>query len=395
LPNRIGRDSLGKLILKKDQPLTCRLDLCQRKKGGLILFLLFLLFFQVTDIGHPQSVFSAGKIPAPDQSQKTVRIAQSQKILEALLLEHRHRYREALAIWETLPQSSALVKDHVFQAELMGLKALNLKSVPDTVFSVKMAVSFLKWQKKWFEAYQLLHHHPHMVAQNEDLRTVQVILALYLRRYQEAESLLLGMSSHEFMEPAQRDLLWSWYFILSERKGDLKTKIDALEENALYFPASLMVMENLDSPWPEMKKRVLRALTRFPSDIELKEEVIGLLQNHGAWKELGTIIESKENNRNGSADWDIRANVYFQTGQSEKLKQLLDEIPEIEQQKIEYLDYKARVAILEGDWELLRRVSERCRKRYPYLQDGDLLLAEYEMHTGGQRGQRPPDKADD
>ncbi|MFH2132215.1 MAG: hypothetical protein ABIK68_17700 [bacterium] len=222
-----------------------------------------------------------------------------------------------------------------------------------------------------------------------------MILALYLRRYQEAESLLLEMSSHEFMEPAQRDLLWSWYFILSERKGDLKTKIDALEENAFYFPASLIVMENLDSPWPELKMRVFRALTRFPSDIELKEEVIVLLQNHGAWKELETIIESKEKHRNGLAEWDIRANVYFQTGQSEKLKQLLDEIPEIEQQKIEYLDYKARAAILEGDWELLKLVSERCRELYPYLQDGDLLLAEYEIQTGGQSGQRQPDKKDD
>ncbi|MBT6613222.1 MAG: hypothetical protein HN745_08825 [Deltaproteobacteria bacterium] len=319
--------------------------------------------------------------PGTNLSHETLRIKRSQEILRALFLEHRHRYNEARKIWETLPQANESVIDHIFQTDLMDQKPLFLETIPTTKSSILFVVSYLKWQKKWDNAYQLLKNHPAMVAKYEDLRLIEVTLALYLRKYKEAELLLLEMAPHNILDKIRLRQLWSWYYVLSGRKYGLRTAIEELEENTLYLPASIVVTEHLGFRWTETKKRALRALTRFPSNSELIEEIVIVFQNHGAWKEIGRIIAAKKNSPSAT-DWIIAANVYLQTGQDHKLKQLLNNVPETERHRIEFLDYAARFAVRRKEWGQLKRVSDQVRKHYPYLRDGDLFLAEYNRRTG-------------
>ena len=346
------------------------------KKGILLLFLPIVFLSNAISQATPLSPAESNR--ESDHSSLRIRVKKSQKILKALFLEHRHRYFEAKKIWETLPQTSKSVKDHIFQADLMNQTQLVLETIPPTASSIMLAVSYLNWQKQWDEAYRLLKKHPALVPQNEDLRLMEVRQSLYLRKYKEAESLLLKISPLDSYNKIQRGILWSWTHALSEKKSELKAVIEELEEMTLYLPASFFLTENGTFTWPELKKRVLKALTLSPSDTELFEKVIVLFQSNGDWKELENLIQWTIKKRRLKAIWKLEANVYWRTHQKEELKRLLGTVSEDEKKRVEYLDYAARLAILEEEWEQLKRISDQFRKDFSFLRDGDLFLAEYQ-----------------
>ncbi len=350
--------------------------------GVLILSFLIILLSVVTAFSSPPS---PEKISSTKHSQITSNIQRSQIILRALYLEHRHQYVESRNIWKTLPQTNKSVKDHIFQADLMDQKPGVLESIPETVSSILIAVSYYNWQKKWDKGYQLLKKHPDIVAKSEELKLIEVRLALYLRKYEEAELLLLGMAPQDLLDKTKLRLLRTWYFVLSGKKKGFRIAIKELEEDSLYLPASLMMIAHWGESWSDTKKRALKALTRFPSNRKLIEEIIIIFQNHGAWNELGDLLDLKTFNRDEAGAWVLTANVYFQTGQAKKLRQLLNTVRKTERHRLDYLDYAARIAVRRKEWDLLKHVTDQYHKYFPYLRDGDLFLAEYKRETASRK----------
>jgi hypothetical protein len=365
------------------QSLSFNMEILQRKIGILILLLPITLLIVSTGYSNPPS--SLSKVPGTDYLHNVTKVQQSQKILRALFLENNHQYSEARNIWKTLPQTSKSVKDHIFQSDLMDQKPGVLEAIPKTASSILIAVSYYKWQKKWHEAYQLLKKHPDIVDESEDLRLIKVTLALYLRNYEEAELLLLGMASQDIVDQTYLHVLWSWYYTLSGKKNGFRGAIKELEEDILYLPAPLVMIEYQRETWSDTKRRALKALTRFPSNRELIEEIVTVFQNHGAWNELGHLMNAKKYSRYATSTWIFTANVYLQTGQNTKLQQLLNTVPKTERQRLEYLDYLARIAVRRKEWDQLKQISDQYHKHYPYLRDGDLYLVEHRGETGSKQ----------
>lgn len=338
------------------------------------------VFYTQTAFGQTSSPVDIS--PFPDAPALSARIEQSQLILEALFLERYNQYDRALGIWETLPQTSKLVGDHIFQNGLMEMKPLNFNSIPATESSVNVAVSYLKWQKRWAEAYQLLQERSQLVQRTEELRLMQIMLALYLRRYEDARQQLEAMSSRNIQGHLRLDLLWSWYHLLSGDREGLKRVLVELEENAFYYPASFVVVEGIGYSREEVKKNAMRALTRFPSDRELAERVISMLLRQGAIDDLEQVI-AHQKGWNDSTVQMIYAEFYLQSGRFEELKQLLIKIQNTEANQIELLEYRAQVAIYEKDWTALKHIAETYRLRFPFLKDGFLYMTMAEARSDG------------
>ena len=329
--------------------------------------------------------FSHNKVYVTGDSKNAFSIKRSQAILTALFLEHRHQYAEARNIWKTLPLTNKSVKDHIFLADLMDQKAGVLEAIPKTISSILIVVSYYNWQKKWDKAYQLLKKYPDIVAKSEDLKLIEARMALFLRKYQETELLLLKMAPKDFFDKTQYQLLWNWYFALSGRKNGLRIETKKLEEDFLYLPASLVMVEHQGESWSDTRKRALKALTRFPSNRDLIEDIVFVFQNHGAWIELSNFLDLNNSNRDGAGDWVFTANVYSQTGQDKKLQLLLNSVSKTERHRLEFLDYAARIAVHKKEWDLLKHVTEQYHKYFPYLRDGDLYLAEYKRGTASRK----------
>jgi len=350
-----------------------------------ILILLLSITLLIVSTGYSNPLSSPSKVPGTDYLHNVTRIQQSQKILRALFLEYNHQYTEARNIWKTLPQTGNSVKDHIFQSDLMDQKPGVLEAIPKTASSILIAVSYYKWQKKWHQAYQLLKKHPDIVEKSEDLKLIEVTLALYLRNYEEAELLLLGMIPQDIVDKTYLHLLWNWYYVLSGKKKGFRIANKELEEDTLYLPPSFVMIEYWDETWSDTKRRALKALTRFPSNRELIEEIVTVFQNHGAWNELGHLMDAKKYSRDERVTWIFTANVYLQTGQNTKLQQLLNTVPQTERPRLEYLDYLARIAVRRKEWDLLKQISDQYHKHYPYLRDGDLYRVEHKRETGSKQ----------
>ncbi len=361
-----------------DSPLFYLLEKFLLKKGVLLLLLVFLSVKPIIGQTSPPLPFEV--TPYPDNPSLTDRIERSQRILKALFFEQRYQYVEARKIWETLPRSSGSVGDHIFQSELLEMKSLDIGSVPVTVFSIKVAASYLKWRKQWSKAYQLLLEQSALVAQNEDLQFIQVMLALYLRKYEDAQKQLRKMDSANVHDKMQLGLLWSWYYMLSERLDKLMMELEELEDNAFYYPASFVISESARYPWQETKENALRALTRFPSDRELIERIVTLFRQQEDYDELDSILDYQQYSSDVPTAWMIWADVYLQTRQFEKLKRLLRDIQPAEKHRIEFFNYLAQIAIFEREWKQLMGIAEQCRIQFPFLRDGDLFMAIYEQH---------------
>ncbi|NQU63870.1 MAG: hypothetical protein HQ517_06250 [SAR324 cluster bacterium] len=343
-----------------------------------LLILLLLIFFLGTATScsiHPSPAVVSHDLALFSERVQT---QHTLDILRALFLEHQHRYSEARKIWMMLPPTSSSVKDHIFQAELIDNTPLVMDSIPITASSIMLAVSYLNWRKQWADAYKLLKNRSIIVSQDEVLKLAEVKQALYLRKYEEAESILLGIIPYDSDDKLQWYLLWSWTQALSEKTSGLRSAIEKSEEFAQYLPASFYLMKDGTFDLPKMKKSFLKALTLSPSDTELTEKIILLFQYHSDWSELEILFESN-NKEHWTALWKLEANLYWMTGQKEKLKRLLETVSETEKKRVAYLDFEARLAILEEEWEHLKRILDQYRKRYSYLRDGDLFLAEYQI----------------
>lgn len=352
-------------------------------RTGTVIFL--LLFF--TGASFCQTPFSSPIriIPFPDDPAVNRRIAQSQQILKALLLEQDYRFVEALGVWKMLPQSSETIRDHVFQIKLIEQGDLEINSIPETVFSIKVAVSFLKWQKRWREAYQLLQARSALIIQDEQLRFMQVVLAFYLGEYEAAQQQLKAIGSGPVHDKLQLQMMWSWYYMLSEKGEKLLQLLEELEDHATYHSASFLVKGSKELPWHKMRHYALKTLTRFPSDRELTEITIRLFLKQGALEELEKSILPR-NTSDGVDDlWTVRAEIYLQTDQFAKLKSLLNDLHSEQTDQIELLTYRAEMAIAERNWPQLRIVAEEFRHRFPYLQDGELFMALYQQASDSEQ----------
>jgi len=351
------------------------------KRSGILLLLLLITSLNpvIGQTSPPQSIKIS---PYPNQRVLTTRIGQSRKILQALFLEKRYRYADAREIWKTLPQSSKSVIDHIFQNELVGREYLDQNSVPATVYSVKVAASFFVWKKQWRNANELLKSQPVLLARHEELRLMQIMTGLYLRKYDEVERQLNAADPDEAMDKMELGLVRSWFYILSERKNELQTLLKEMDENAYYMPDSFAITGNVDSSWQETKNRALKALTRFPSDRELIENIVKLYQQNSAWEELETAIGLGSLKNKDRTAWTVLAEVYLQTRQLDKLKRLLKGVALSETNRVEYFSFNARLAIHQKKWKQLRQIAEQVKQRFPSLRDGDLLMDVYRLRTG-------------
>lgn len=360
-----------------DRPFFYLIKACLLKKGVLPLLLFILLSAEPTP-GQTSFLHSINVSSYPDNPGLVSRVERSQRILKALFLEQRYQYREARNIWESMPGSSKPIEDHIFLNELIESESLELNAVPQSLFSTRMAASYLKWQKQWSKAYQLLSARPALVAQNEELQFIQVLMALYLRKYEDARKQLQAMGDRDTHDQIQLTLLWSWYYTLSERQAELKDVLGELEENAFYYPTSFVISESVEYPWHELKENALRALIRFPSDKELIERIVVLFSRHEAVDELSHVLEFHERGDTAQTAWIMQADILLSTQQFIELKQLLGEVQPEEEHRIEYLNYQAQVAIFEQNWQRLKRIAEVYRSQFPFLQDGDLFMSIYE-----------------
>jgi hypothetical protein len=350
-------------------------------RGSGFLLLLLLITFVNPVIGQTSPLLIKMS-PYPNHRVLTTRIGQSRKILHALLLEKRYRYADAREIWKTLPQSSESVRDHIFQNELVEREYLDQDSVPATVYSVKVAASFFVWKKQWRKAYELLKSQPALLARHEGLRLMRIITGLYLRKYDEVERQLNEADLNEALDRMELGLVQSWFYILSERTTELHALLKELDENAYYMPDSFAITRNVDSSWQETKNRALKALTRFPSDRELIENIVKLYQQNSAWEELETAIGLRSFKNTDKTAWTVLAEVYLQTRQLDKLKRLLEGVALGETTRVEYFSYNARLAIHLKKWKQLRQIAEQVKHRFPFLRDGGLLMDVYILKAG-------------
>lgn len=346
-------------------------------KRYLNLFWMAVLLIPAVSAGHPSSV-----APYPDHPDTRFQIKRSQLLLKALFLEQRYQYRGARDIWKGFSRQSAAVRDHLFQNTVMIEDQIDLSAIPPTAYSIRIAATYLKWRKQWEAAYRILLSNRDLLETDAALRYLQVLLSLHLRRYADAKMALEAMEEMSDADPAQRDMLWSWYYLLTEQWQPLMAVVSELEKNAFYDPNAYPISEMPSDSQTERRQRALQALTRFPSDRELVEEIVVLFQREDALDTLYDALLSEENDDELITDWMIRGEILLQSNHLERLHRLLKQIPAAEQQEIPFLDLRARLAIREKDGTELKRIAGLYQRYYPYLRDGELYLNLLEEETG-------------
>ena len=349
------------------------------KRGVLILFLFFASIKLI--VGQSPLPEKLEILPYPDTPLLTDRVKRSQKILKALFLEQRYQFTEAQRIWKTMPRTNLQVQDHIFQSELIVKRSLDTDTIPATPLSIKTAVLFLRWQKRWSEAYELLQEQSELVSNNIELQYIKAIFALYLRKYEDTQRQLKTIASNEFHDKEQLGLLGSWLYLLSGKQLQLQQALKQLEENAMYYPTVFMMSEYAGYSMHEIHENAMSALVRFPSNRELIENIVISLQHHEAFNELQDVLDHGISDNELRVAWMTRAEVYLQTHEFKKLKVLLTELQSSEEVRVEFLNYRAQVAIYEQDWPTLKAIAHAYHNRFPYLKDGDYFMAIYEDST--------------
>ena len=321
--------------------------------------------------------------PLPRDQKFLHQVELSVDIIKALIYENRREYKKSLDIWNSLDHEIQKVQDHVFYLTLIDLASDEYPAIPDSESSNYLMARYYSWVKNWKKAYDLLSTYRNIGSYSLRMELEFIRLGLYLGKYHQIESLLFLKEQGNRREQFQLDILRMWYFVLMEETNEVKKLINKLDDEYLYITSS--VIRPFGSHCKELNslEALNSELIRYPADLDLFEELVLHLTSLSKFDELAQLHDTHRLVSTRKLHWELLAVIYLGTDQYERLNSLLRSSPALGN-SLEFLDFRARLAIKNKHWETLYDIAHQFIDKYPELYDGHLYLAEFYRQTGNR-----------
>ncbi|MBU2513031.1 hypothetical protein KJ966_16955 [bacterium] len=307
--------------------------------------------------------------------------AQTSQVLKALLFENIQLYQKAYKIWGELPDQIPLVKEHRFITGFSFPFSDSFGELPTTERSILMMVRYLTWQKKWEQALSIIEKHREILGKSVEGKLELIHIYLCLGRYDEAEKEVVELDISDRRSLMHLKILKIWLEVLRGNQTGIHEQIQQVEEDFLYLPTTSFLPSELLKEERLEKESSGISLLRFPSNQTILEELVLQYRREENWQEIEYLVQSQHYISNQPFSWLLMAELYSNSSQISKLKQLLEsrrKYPVVP----EFYDYLARNAIVQENWQVLRHVAEVYSRKFPDLLDGKIYEAIYFEKTG-------------